>query len=346
MRKTGTLHKASSFASRVVACLLTAAPACIFAGCGSPNATASNDEAQSAPAQPTASSRAGKIGVLLVSHGSRSQQWCRQVLGIESQVADELLEDGRIAGVRSALMEYSEPSIATQLKKFDEEGYTNVILVPLLLTVSSHSFDDIPTIIGQKRDHATAETLRVEGIDIYKPKARVTVAPLLDFPEVLGENVIGRASAMSREPDNEGIVLVAYGSEPYEEEWTALLEEVARETKAATGLDCVEWAWCGQIVRYRPEPTEEAIRRVRARKERALVIPVLVAVDEMFQGEIIGGAVEAVAEPERIVYRHDSILPDESVNRWIVEISKKQADEIDAFPKHAGAPSDRTDPTR
>jgi sirohydrochlorin ferrochelatase len=301
-----------------LAALLVAA--CLGAAC---NRAGSSEPANTRPPQATA-----KIGVLLISHGSHSESWRNMVLDIEDAVRDKVVKDGRIAGIRSAFMEYNEPSIATRLKEFDQEHYTDVILVPLLLTVSSHSFDDIPTIAGQKHDHATSENLRLEGIEVYRPRARVKTAPLLDFPEILGKNVTRRVKQMSTAPEHEGIVLVAYGSEPYEAEWTELLQKVSAEVKQATGVDCAEHAWCGHIVRYQSKPTEKAIQKVLEQKERALVVPVLVAVDENFQGKIIGGAIENVDQDKRIIYRHDAVLPDENIHRWVVEISHKLASEL------------------
>jgi sirohydrochlorin ferrochelatase len=276
----------------------------------------------------SAASNAQKVGILLVSHGSRSDAWRKMLTDIEDTVRADILKDGKVTGIRSAFMEYKEPSIATQLKAFDAEGYTDVILVPLLLTVSSHSFDDIPTIIGQKQDRHTLDTLQLEGIEVYKPKARLKMAPLLDFPVVLQKNVVRRVQEMSKSANKEGVVLVVYGSTEYEQEWKQMVDRVGRELRKETGIDCVEHAWCGHIVHYKSEPTEKAIRSVLEKKERALVVPLLVAVDETFQGRIIGGAVKKVNANDRIVYRRDAILPDANVNHWVVAISQKLVAEI------------------
>ena len=95
---------------------------------------------------------AKKIGVLMVNHGSRSPTWRQALLDLETNVKDSILRAGIVKGTKPAFMEYNEPSIATRLKEFDAEGFTDVIIVPVFLTVSPHSFDDIPTIIGQKED--------------------------------------------------------------------------------------------------------------------------------------------------------------------------------------------------
>ena len=302
--------------------------ACAIVGCNSPTSTTTNSKETTASEEQDSPPSEKKIGVLLVSHGSHSKNWRKMVTDIESIVRDDVLKNDCVDGIKSAFMEYSEPSIATQLKEFDEQGYTDVIVVPLLLTVSSHSFDDIPTICGQKQDHKTKATLRLEGIDIYKPKAMVHFAPLLDFPSILGKNVTRRVRQMSKTPASEGVVMVAYGSEPYEDEWKELLDKVAAEVKAETGVDCAEYCWCGHIVRYKTEATEKAIRKVLEQKKSALVVPVLVAVSENFQGKIIGGAINNMKEKERIVYRRDAILPDENINRWVIDISRKTAEKL------------------
>ena len=304
----------------------------LVTGCSEASLPAASATAAKTPKAPDVSFSGSrveiKIGVLLVSHGSHSEQWRKMLTNIEDTLRDKILQDGQIAGIKSSFMEYTEPSIATRLKEFDAEGYAHVIIVPILLTVSSHSFDDIPVIAGQKVDHATLETLKLEGAEIYKPKAKVTMAPLLDFPDVLEKNVSRRVQEQSDDPANEGMVLVAYGSEPYDEEWKELLEGVSNKVREETGIDASEYCWCGHIAHYKSEPTEKAIKKILAKKETAIVIPVLVAVDENFQGKIIGGAVKNVDLNDRIRYRGDSILPDANINNWVVHVSRKLAAEL------------------
>lgn len=261
-----------------------------------------------------------KVGVMLVSHGSHSQRWRDMLFAVEESVRDEVLAAGDIHAVQTAFMEYTEPSIATRLEEFDQQGCTDVIVVPLLLTVSSHSFDDIPTLCGLKEDAASLAALKAEGARIYKPAARVHMTPLLDFPALLEANVVRRARALSTQPGQEGAVLVAYGDAEYNTEWEALMgrlqQALARELKVSRS----EFAWCGHIAHYKKEPTIEAIRTVLADKQRALVVPILVSVDEAFQYRIIGGAVQDVNAGERVAYIPDAILPEPELDQWIIEI--------------------------
>ncbi|HED31850.1 MAG TPA: cobalamin biosynthesis protein CbiX [Prosthecochloris aestuarii] len=271
-----------------------------------------------------------KTGVLLVSHGSHSETWRNTLFGLEDNVRERVLENGRVEGIKSAFMEYTEPSIATRLKEFDEEGYSDVIIVPILLTVSSHSFDDIPTIVGMKENPESVEMLKLEKIERYTPEAQVHITPLLDFQEILQDNVLRRARTLSKNPEEEGLALIGYGSEPYEEEWTQLFEAAADHVAAETGIDTYSIGWCGHIVRYAPDSTTTAIERVLKTEETAIVIPALVAFDENFQVRIIGGGIERVDNhQERVLYKPDAILPDPGVEQWIVDISNEYSETID-----------------
>lgn len=280
--------------------------------------------------------QAKKVGVLLVNHGSRSATWRQALLQLESNVKDSILTNGFIAGTKTAFMEYTKPSIATQLKQFDAEGYSDVIIVPIFLTVSSHSFDDIPTIIGQKEDPQSLETLKIEKIERYTPKAKVTIAPLLDFAGVLKENILQRTKALSKESANEGLVMIAYGDVTYMKEWTALLTDVGKHVQQNAGIDQFSYGWCGHVAHYNPDSTTVAIKRVLSKKEKAIIIPVLVAHDEMFQVKIIGdGIANLGAAKSNVSYVPDSILPDKQIEKWVIDITSQYANKI-LHPEVAG----------
>lgn len=269
-----------------------------------------------------------KIGVLVVSHGSHSTKWREMVSKVADSVRSDILSNPNISEVKHAFMEYTEPSIASRMKEFDKAGYTDVIVVPLLLTVSGHSFDDIPHIMGLKNVESELEKLKQEGIEVYQAKANIKIAPLLDFPKILGDNLVNRISKISTNPQEEGCVLVAYGDRSYNEEWIKLMTDMGEEIKEKVGINLYYYSWCGHIVDYNTKPTTKAIEKILEQKERALVIPVLVAVDEMFQNDIIGGAVEKVKKKNAVIYKPDAILPDEQIDNWIINISNKLTNEI------------------
>ncbi|OQY84895.1 MAG: hypothetical protein B6D40_04560 [Anaerolineae bacterium UTCFX3] len=242
-----------------------------------------------------------KIGLLLINHGSRSETWRNALTDLEARVRGAILAGGIIEETKTAFMEYTEPSIATRMKEFDAEGFTDVVIVPIFLTISSHSFEDIPTILGQKNDAQVIEELESEKIERYTPKARIHIAPLLDFSNTLPQNVLRRSRELSRNPENEGLVLISEHS----------------------------YGWCGHIVHYDHTETTKAINAVLEKKDAAIVIPVLVAYDEMFQKTIIGrGIAQVENNQEKVLYSADSILPDTDIENWVIDISAKYAGQI------------------
>lgn len=278
---------------------------------------------------PAAEAGKQKIGVLLVNHGSRSETWRNALLDLEKSVRDSILLDGTVKGTKTAFMEYTEPSIATRLKEFDAEGYSDVVIVPIFLTVSPHSFEDIPTIIGKKEDPQSLEMLKIEKIERYTPKANTVITPLLDFTDIVRHNVLRRAQALSTTPASEGLVLMAYGDETYVKEWSELLDSTGAYVTSELGMKAHSWGWCGHIAHYNPDSTTVAIERVLAKTEKAVVVPVLVAHDEMFQVKIIGDGIAQVdRNKERVTYQPDAILPDPNVSHWVISIAGEYSQKL------------------
>ena len=270
-----------------------------------------------------------KIGVLLVNHGSRSEAWRNGLLDLEKKVRDSILKEGKVHDVKTAFMEYTEPSIATRLKEFDQENITDVILVPVFLTVSTHSFDDIPSLIGQKDDPKSIELFKIEKMERYTPEATVHIAPLLDFTDQLKKNVLRRFKELSKDPRNEGLVLIAYGDKTYNAEWSRLMHDVGEYVKQQAGITEYGFGWCGHVAHYSPDSTTIVVNKLLETKKTAVVIPVLVAFDEMFQVKIIGGGITNVKQStDKVLYKPDAILPDKNVEDWVIQTSVEYTNRI------------------
>lgn len=270
----------------------------------------------------------GGVGVLLVSHGSHSPSWRHMLLDVQSEVADDLLAIPAVVQARSAFMEYTEPSIATQLRAFDSDGIETVVVVPLLLTISGHSFDDIPAICGMNDDAEIVANLLAEEIEIYSPTARLIFAPLLDFTNLVQTNLTRRLERLVGSPDEIarsdagiGIALIGYGSGEFDREWNEFFDKIGRFAETELGVEKAVHAWCGHLVDYDRRPTIDAIDGLLSEHARVVVVPIFVAYDPMFHQKIIGRAVERCSEPERVIYSNDAILPEPDVGRWVVDIA-------------------------
>lgn len=307
----------------------SATETCPFHPGGGP--TAPTDDATRAFSGLLHAEDGASTAILLVNHGSRSSVWRRMLLDVHQEASEELLAIPGVGAVRTAFMEYTEPSIASQLRAFDQAGYETVIVVPLLLTISDHSFDDIPAICGRTDDAARIAELEAEKIEIYPARAELDFAPLMDFSGLVQRNVARRFRAITgrRAEDGSdqrfGLVLVGYGSAEFDDEWNRFFREIRNSVETGLGIDHTAHAWCGHLVNYSREPTIDEIESLLQRVDRVVVIPVLVAYDPMFQDKVIGRAVERCGASERVLYRRDSILPDPEVGRWVVDIAGRMA---------------------
>lgn len=266
-----------------------------------------------------------KIGVLLVNHGSVAESWRNMLLDVETQVKEEILSNPKISKVTTAFMEYTEPSIATRMKEFDAEGFDEVIVVPIFLTVSSHYSHDIPVILGVSADPKSKDyMIGKEKIEVYKAKARVSITPPLDYSTILKKNVERRVKALSKDAENEGVLLVAYGDADYNQQWEEMVDDIGKYLKIKTGHESIAYSWCGHLVGYSTEPTVKGIEKLMELEDNVIVIPILVANDPYFQKEIIQKACDMVKG--NVLYVQDAILPDANLNKWIIDISKETAE--------------------
>jgi hypothetical protein len=263
-----------------------------------------------------------KVGVLLANHGSRQQSWRDMLMEVETAVGDQILALPDVKGVKTAFMEYSEPSIATRLKEFDAEGYDEIIVVPIFVTVGGHTNQDIPNLIGVKNDPGILESLRRENIETYRPRAKVTLTRTLDATDFLKANILRRTRAQLAGQDGRdfGVTLAAYGDDKFNQQWEALMAEVGRYLMAEVGIDTINYAWSGHLVNYSIEPTRKAVNDILAKKKKDIVVSVYVAYDKKFQSEVIGGGIAASDRPGDVLYaERESILPDADLNAWIVQ---------------------------
>lgn len=263
-----------------------------------------------------------KIGVLLVNHGSRRKAWRDMLVDVERAIDDRLLALPNVVAVKTAFNEYTEPSVATQMKWFDDEGFDEVIVLPLFLTVGGHVNLDIPNLIGIKNDRDVLEELPKHGVPVYRPRVRVTLLQTMDATDFLQKNILRRTQSLlgDRDGSSVGVTLATYGDTKFNQQWEELMAELGVYLQQQLGIDVVNWAWSGHLVNYSLEPTKKAINQVLAEKEKNILISVYVAYDSMFQSDIIGGAARDSDRPEDVLYSEkEAVLPDENLNDWIVQ---------------------------
>ena len=163
-----------------------------------------------------------------------------------------------------------------------------------------------------------------EKMEVYKAQARVSITPPLDYSTILKKNVERRVKALSKDAENEGILLVAYGDAEYNQQWEEMVDEIGKYLKIKTGHESIAYSWCGHLVGYSTEPTVKGIEQLMELEDNVIVIPILVANDPYFQKDIIQKACDMVKG--NVLYVQDAILPDANLNKWVIDISKETAE--------------------
>lgn len=266
---------------------------------------------------------ATRIGVLLVNHGSRSKAWRDRLVDMEQGIAQRVLAIPHIGSVKTAFNEYTEPSVATRMKEFDDEGFGEVIVVPLFLsTANAHVYDDVAVGVGLRNNTDIEEELPNQGIPVYRPRARATMLKTIDETGFLRENIERRVRSLlaDDDPDRFGVTMGAYGSEPFRQQWEHMLSTLGRHLTDTLGIDTVNYAWSGHVVNYSVDPTRKAINQVLAQKDEVIVVSIYLSYDRKFLGDIIGEAVRRSDRPGDVRYNEtESILPDPHLSDWVVE---------------------------
>lgn len=116
----------------------------------------------------TNSGSKGKIGVLLVGHGSRlpyGEDVIKKLAQMLKEKEDYIVETG--------FMNISKPSIPQAINKLGKTGVEKIVVMPVFLAHGIHTKHDIPHILGLDDGHADThehhehEEIEYDGEIIY-----------------------------------------------------------------------------------------------------------------------------------------------------------------------------------
>lgn len=280
-----------------------------------------------APVDPTDTS----IGVLLIAHGSEDSQWTGQIETLTTEVREEIMGSMPVSDVRLAYIDLAKPNIASQMRAYDEAGYDEVIVVPVMIAVESTRANKyMQYLVGVRSDAGQMKQLEKEGFEVYYPYARVSVTPALSEGNALKKNVLRRVLALQGDDsgDDMGVLLVGYGDQAYGQQMQEIMEGIGRYLKIKSEIDTVGYAFAGDLVDYSGEPVVKAIHEILDLEEEVLVVPVLLGIDKMLQVNTIEAAVNAVPTSSRLRYKPDSVLPDAKVNEYVIKIVREGVERI------------------
>jgi cobalamin biosynthesis Co2+ chelatase CbiK len=264
---------------------------------------------------------------MIIAHGSPAEQWNQPVLDLENQVK-KLFEEKKITKfdeVRVTLMEFTEPSIASVIKDFEEKGITKVFALPVFIAPSGHSIYDIPAILGLYYDQEMIDELKEEGIKIVDSKIMITVGPTLDYENIMKDILLDKVKNLSDNPAEEALILLAHGDNNFKPTWEELSNETGNYILAKTGIEYFDNAFV-EVGQSFAIDGVNPILKASENKKKVIVVGMYLSMGVKNMAEnsgfkMMGRTIESkkMFEGKNIVFAEHGLLPDTRIAEWIVD---------------------------
>ena len=268
-----------------------------------------------------------KNALLIIAHGSPSPKWNQPVLNIENEVK-ELLKTRKITGydkVRVAMMEFTSPTIADVICDFEKQGITNVYVIPLFIAPSGHSLFDIPTILGLSYNKKMVNELKAENIEIVNTAIKITVGPTLDYKNLMKDILLDKVKAMSENPSEEALVILAHGDKNFMPIWEDLSNETGNYILGKTSIEYFDKAFV-EVGQSFAVDGVSLILKASENKKKVIVVGMYLSmgVKNMVENSgfiMMGRTIESkkMFEGKNIVFEEHGLLPDKRITEWIVD---------------------------
>ena len=267
-----------------------------------------------------------KNALVVIAHGSPMESWRKPVLELETSVRNQI-KAAKLKGidyVRVALMEYTEPSVASVVKDCEAQGVDSIFALPLFIAPSGHTEEDLPNILGWKYNPYVREELAEEKTEMVKSKLPIVLGPTFYYSYVLEKVMAQRVKSFSKDAANEAVIFLAHGDEERIGFWKSLLGNVSKYVKENCGVTYVD----GELIEMGHNFGNELmplLEKAAQTKKRIFV-----------QGLYLTSDVKRMADRHKmqerqadlvkargveIVYSNEGILPASSdlVTNWVVE---------------------------
>lgn len=267
-----------------------------------------------------------KTALVVIAHGSPMMSWRKPVLALESKV-DSLVKARHITGisqVRVAMMEYTEPTVASVIAQCEAAGCDTVFALPLFIAPSSHSEEDLPNLLGLKYTPDVREELAEEGTTLVNTKMKIVLGPTLYSTDIIEQVMLNNVKRLSTDPKNEALLLLAHGDPERIGFWQMLLYRTCEYVKEKTGITYAD----GELIEMGTGMDKEVLPLLeKAAKEKKRVL---------VQGIYLTSTIASMARRNNmeekqadivkrygtdIVYSDNGILPnaENDIANWIVE---------------------------
>lgn len=271
-----------------------------------------------------------KTALVVIAHGSPMASWRQPVLALEQKVDSIVKKQGLkdISYVRVAMMEYTEPAVASVIKDCEAQGADTIFAVPLFIAPSSHSEEDLPNILNLKFTPEVRAELAEEGTQLVNSKTRIVLGPTLYSTDIIEKIMLNNVKRMSKNPKGEALLLLAHGDPERIGFWQMLLYKTCEYIKKYLGIDYAD----GELIAMGTGMDKEVLpmlEKAAQAKKRILVQGIYLTsnIDGMAKRNKMAEkqAQSSKLKNTEIVYSKEGILPNatEEIADWIVDRTKE-----------------------
>lgn len=249
-----------------------------------------------------------KYGVLVISHGSRDEDWVRLVDDAVSAVS----LPGGIPVYASYLELVEGRLIQDGIYSLEAAGVTDIIVVPLFVSSGSTHIDEISYALG-----VIPEPILATDMELFDIKARIRFASPIDDDPVIADIVYDKIAALSVNPEREIVLLVGHGSveKNFHLKWRQGLEKLAGRLKTIGGFDEADAAM------LLPDQVKRKMTQWAQRKPGHTVI---VAPLFLSEGYFTRNVIPSRMEGFEYRYNGRALLPSPLISRWIEKQAASQ----------------------
>lgn len=240
-------------------------------------------------------------GILVVSHGSREENWIKLV----DEAVNAAAMEAKVPVVSSFLEIVDGRLIQDGIDELERQGVNDMFVLPLFVSSGSTHVDEIGQAFG------LPPLSDLEGdLGTFRVEARVTYGkPIDDDPEI-AEALLANIAELSSDPANEALLLVGHGSkEPvFHERWQAGLSGLAERLRLLGGYGRAAHAM------LLPDMAADALRRLQEeqRDREVIVVPLFLS-----PGYFTNHVIPTRLQGHNYNYNGKAMLPHPAITRWL-----------------------------
>ncbi|MEX2460648.1 MAG: CbiX/SirB N-terminal domain-containing protein [Paenibacillaceae bacterium] len=242
-----------------------------------------------------------KYGVLVISHGSRNAAW----VDLVDQAVAAIEVDSEIP-IYSSFLELMEGRLIQDgIYSLEQQGVTDIVVVPLFVSSGSTHIDEISYVLGVIPE-PTLETERVP-LDI---QAQIHFGTPIDDDEEIAQVLYGKIQPLSQQPSHEIVLLVGHGSveKGFHLRWRKSLELLAARLKVLGGFDEVD------VAMLLPDQVKRKMKLwTKHKPDHTVIVAPLFLSEGYFTNQVIPLRMQEFSYK----YNGKAILPHPLISKWM-----------------------------